>query len=80
MSEPNLNMKISIAAAKNRKPLKVKANLKDVIQWIEKKGYDPVVTNELIKILKNFPDGAYGSFVKNFNTYVAQAKKTRNES
>jgi len=50
-----------------------------IIEWIKKKGYGDRVTQELIKIAKNYPNSTLHVFKKNFNTHVKNVRKKYEE-
>lgn len=73
-------MNVEVSGAKKAVPFRRAVKLKDIIEQIKKRKYDPFVEEYIIrKLTCNVPQGAYIPFLKNLNRHYAEAMKAMRE-
>ena len=72
-----LKVKVSVKGQKNRPPFKPQVNLREVIQWIKSRNYEPLTEEALIKKVSNYPHGCYWQFAKHINTFVQEINESK---
>ena len=79
------SMKFKVTQLKNEKDTQPSHDfriltLDKIFAWIDKRGYDETVKEELKKMVSKYPHSAYSNFGKNFQSNLAIAQKAAHKN